>query len=122
MNQAGHSNHSQRNRRLRWVGRFQHPTDSAYDRADKHTQQEQEIQRRAAFMVVSNVLEADPLVILAHDREQDSVERGFRLRKDPLFLAASGLLQKPERIVALGLGMPRCFLIYRLAEYPGRRQ
>jgi transposase len=84
--------------------------------------QEQEIQRRAAFIVASNVLDTDPLVILAHYQEQGSVERGFRFLKDPLFLASSVFLQKPARIVALGLVMTLCLLIYRLAEYQVRRQ
>jgi transposase len=84
--------------------------------------QEQEIQRRAAFIVASNVLDAEPLAILAVYREQGSVERGFRFLKDPLFLASSVFLQKPERIVALALVMTLCLLIYRLAEYQVRRQ
>ena len=46
-----------------------------------------------------------------------SVERGFRFLKDPLFLASSVFVKKPERIVALGLIMVLCLLVYRLAEH-----
>ena len=35
--------------------------------------------------------------------EQHSVERGFAFLKDPLFLASSVFVIKPERIVALSL-------------------
>jgi transposase len=50
-------------------------------------------------------------------KEQGSVERGFRFLKDPLFLASSVFVKKPERIVALGLIMVLCLLVYRLAEH-----
>ena len=35
----------------------------------------------------------------------------------PLFLASSVFVKKPERIVALGLIMVLCLLVYRLAEH-----
>jgi transposase len=50
-------------------------------------------------------------------KEQGSVERGFRFLKDPLFLASSVFVKKPKRIVALGLIMVLCLLVYRLAEH-----
>lgn len=50
-------------------------------------------------------------------KDQGGVERGFRFLKDPLFLASSVFLKKPERIAALGLIMVLCLLVYRLAEY-----
>ena len=50
-------------------------------------------------------------------KEQGSVERGFRFLKDPLFLASSVFVKEPERIVALGLIMVLCLLVYRLAEH-----
>jgi transposase len=45
------------------------------------------------------------------------VERGFRFLKDPLFLASSVFVKKPQRIIALSLVMVLCLLVYRLAEY-----
>jgi len=50
-------------------------------------------------------------------KEQGGVERGFRFLKDPLFLASSVTVKKPERIIALSLIMVLCLLVYRLAEY-----
>lgn len=45
------------------------------------------------------------------------MERGFRSLKDPLFLASSVLVKKPERIMALSFIMVLCLLVYRLAEF-----
>ena len=55
-------------------------------------------------------------------KEQHSVERGFSFLKDPLFLASSVFVKKPERIVALSLVMVLCLLVYRLAEHRLREQ
>src|SRR5204863_9255357 len=68
----------------------------------------------------TNIL--DPAVLSDQEvvttyKDQGSVERGFRFLKDPLFLASSVFLKKPERIVALGLIMVLCLLVYRLAEH-----
>jgi hypothetical protein len=46
----------------------------------------------------------------------------LRLLKDPLFLASSVFLKKPERIVALSCVMVLCLLVYGLAEYRVRQQ
>ncbi len=81
---------------------------------------EQDIRRRASFIVATNVLEPAELSdeeLVATYKEQSSVERGFRFLKDPLFLASSVFVKKPERIVALGLIMVLCLLVYRLAEH-----
>lgn len=82
-------------------------------------------QRDAAFLVATNVL--DPAQLSDHelvqtDTEQHSVERGFAFLKDPLFLASSVFVKKPERIVALSLVMVLCLLAYRLAEHRLRAQ
>ncbi len=50
-------------------------------------------------------------------KEQGGVERGFRFLKDPLFLASSVFVKKPERIMELALIMVLCLLVYRLAEF-----
>jgi transposase len=84
--------------------------------------QEQEIRRRACFILATNRLAVSPDEVLTRYLDQGSVERGFRFLKDPLFLASSVFLQKPERIVALSLVMVLCLLIYRLAEMRLRRQ
>jgi transposase len=81
--------------------------------------------RKAAFVVATNVL--DPAQLADHEliriyQEQHSVERGFSFLKDPLFLASSVFVKKPERIVALSLVMVLCLLVYRLAEHRVREQ
>ena len=86
----------------------------------KQPQVEQEARRKACFIVATNVLDSALLSdqeLVTTYKEQGSVERGFRFLKDPLFLASSVFLKKPERIVALGLIMVLCLLVYRLAEH-----
>jgi transposase len=81
--------------------------------------------RNAAFLVATNVLAAEHLPdheLVQTYTEQHSVERGFAFLKDPLFLASSVFVKKPERIVALSLIMVLCLLVYRLAEHRLREQ
>lgn len=80
---------------------------------------EHECERRARYIVGTNVL--DPARLSEEDlirayKQQGGVERGFRFLKDPLFLASSVFVKKPERIVALSFVMVVCLLVYRLAE------
>jgi len=80
----------------------------------------QEVRRRACFIVATDVLDSAELPdedLVTTYKEQGSVERGFRFLKDPLFLASSIFLKKPERIVALSLIVVLCLLVYRLAEH-----
>jgi transposase len=86
----------------------------------KQPQVEQEARRKACFIVATHVLDTSILSdqeLVTTYKEQGSVERGFRFLKDPLFLASSVFVKKPERIVALGLIMVLCLLVYRLAEH-----
>jgi transposase len=53
---------------------------------------------------------------------EQTIERGFAFLKDPLFLASSVFVKKPERIIALSLVMVLCLLVYRLAEHRLREQ
>jgi transposase len=83
------------------------------------------VQRKAAFLVATNVLAVDQLTdqeLIQTYKEQHSVERGFSFLKDPLFLASSVFVKKPTRIVALSLVMVLCLLVYRLAEHRVREQ
>src|SRR5207237_7068338 len=90
-------------------------------------QQEVEVQinKQASFIVATNVLDEQKLsnaqVYLTY-KEQGGVERGFRFLKDPLFLASSIFVKKPERVMALSFIMVLCLLVYRLAEHVLRRQ
>jgi transposase len=86
---------------------------------------EREALRRAAFLVGTNLLDAkawpDEAVIALY-REQSVVERGFAFLKDPLFLASSVFVKRPERIMALAFIMTLCLLVYKLAEVRVRQQ
>jgi len=83
-------------------------------------QVDEEALRKACFIVGTNELARAALSdqeLVATYKEQGGVERGFRFLKDPLFLASSVFVKKPERIIALSLIMVLCLLVYRLAEY-----
>ena len=86
----------------------------------KQQQVDEEALRKACFIVGTNELESevlpDPELVMTY-KDQGGVERGFRFLKDPLFLASSVFVKKPERIIALSLIMVLCLLVYRLAEY-----
>jgi len=76
--------------------------------------------RKACWIIGTNVLDASVLSeqqLVTTYKEQGGVERGFRFLKDPLFLASSVFVKKPERIMALSFIMVLCLLIYRLAEF-----
>ena len=80
----------------------------------------EEGRRRACFIVGTNILDPAQLSdeeLISTYKQQGSVERGFRFLKDPLFLASSVFVKKPERIVALSFIMVLCLLVYRFAEY-----
>jgi transposase len=86
---------------------------------------ERAARRQACFLVATNVLDPallSDLELIQTYKEQGSVERGFAFLKDPLFLASSVFVKKPERIVALSLVMVLCLLVYRLAEHRLREQ
>jgi transposase len=86
---------------------------------------EREALRRAAFIIGTNLLDEaawpDEAVIELY-REQSVAERGFAFLKDPLFLASSVFVKKPQRIMALAFIMTLCLLVYKLAEVRVRHQ
>lgn len=80
----------------------------------------QEVVRKACWIVGTNILEPVVLsdqALIGTYKDQGGVERGFRFLKDPLFLASSVFVKKPERIMALSFIMVLCLLVYRLAEF-----
>jgi transposase len=85
----------------------------------------QEAQRRAAFIIGTNLLDEqrwpDEAIITLY-QEQVVAERGFAFLKDPLFLASSVFVKKPQRIMALAFIMVLCLLVYKLAEVRVRQQ
>jgi transposase len=80
---------------------------------------EREARRRAAYIIGTNLLDEqrwpDEAVIELYG-EQSVVERGFAFLKDPLFLASSVFVKRPERIMALAFIMTLCLLVYKLGE------
>jgi transposase len=88
-------------------------------------QLEREAQRQARFLVATNVLDPTEVPdepVIGASKAQSGVERGFALLKDPLFLASSVFLKRPERIMALACIMVLCLLVYRVAEWRLRQQ
>ncbi|HVB24856.1 MAG TPA: IS1634 family transposase [Ktedonobacteraceae bacterium] len=80
----------------------------------------EEVVRKACWIVGTNVLSPIALsdqALIDTSKDQGGVDRGFRFLKDPLFLASSVFVKKPERIMALSFIMVLCLLVYRLAEF-----
>ena len=77
------------------------------------------LQKKGKFIIATNELD-DTLLsnrdLLDNYKGQQSVERGFRFLKDPLFMTSSVFLKTQERIVALGMIMCLCLLVYTLAQ------
>jgi len=81
---------------------------------------EQEALRNACWIVGTTILSTAEVADQALDAAWFFVcggERGFRFLTDPLVLASSVFVKKPERIMALSLIMVLCLLISRLAEF-----
>jgi transposase len=71
------------------------------------------------IVLATNVLEDEHLgeqQALEEYKGQQGTERGFRFLKDPMFFASSVFLKAPERIMALGLIMGLCLLVYNLGQ------
>jgi transposase len=80
----------------------------------------QEVLHKACWIVGTNIVDAADLSdqeLIGTYKDQGAVERGFRFLKDPLFLASSVFVKKPQRIMALSFIMVLCLLVYRLAEF-----
>jgi transposase len=91
------------------------PTSSQWQIATTITVNQQQVEQeafcKACWIVGTNVL--DPVVLSDQQlvttyKDQGGVERGFRFLKDPLFLASSVFVKKPERIMALSFIMVLC--------------
>jgi transposase len=71
------------------------------------------------FMLATNVLDPEQLsseAILSKYKGQQSVERGFRFLKDPMFLTDSVFVKSPRRVETLGFIMGLCLLVYSLGQ------
>ena len=77
------------------------------------------LKTKGKFIIATNELDSNRLShqdLLANYKKQQSVERGFRFLKDPMFMTSSLFLKNEKRIVALGLIMCLCLLVYTLAQ------
>ncbi|NET52167.1 MAG: IS1634 family transposase, partial [Merismopedia sp. SIO2A8] len=84
-------------------------------------------QRAGRFILATNRLGDEHLnpaeALATYKKQQGNVRialpsaiRGFGFLKDPLFFTSSVFLKSPERIMALGLVMGLCLLVYTLGE------
>nr|WP_166156813.1 IS1634 family transposase [Neochlamydia sp. AcF84]NGY95419.1 hypothetical protein [Neochlamydia sp. AcF84] len=83
------------------------------------------LQRKGKFILATNELNAELLSnedLLDNYKGQQSVERGFRFLKDPLFMASSVFLKNEQRIIALAMIMCLCLLVYTLTQRHLRQQ
>ena len=86
---------------------------------------DQALKTKGRFIVATN--ELDPTKLSAKEmlfnyKEQQAVERGFRFLKDPFFMTSSVFLKSQDRIVALGMVMCLCLLVYTIAQRLLRKQ
>jgi transposase len=78
------------------------------------------VAQHSCFILATNELDERALSLqelLAGYKGQKHAKRGFRFLKDPLFLASSLYLKKPQRIMALLMVMTVCLLVYAALEY-----
>ena len=75
--------------------------------------------QRSRFILATNQLDKalwPAPKLLREYKGQQTVERGFRFLKDPLFFASSVFVKKPQRVEALALIMALTLMVYTLAE------
>jgi len=79
---------------------------------------EERIERGSCYVVGTNVPETEltSKEIVENYSGQDSVERGFRFLKDPVFFVSSLFVKKPSRIQGLLMVMTLSLLVYSIAE------
>jgi transposase len=76
-------------------------------------------QRAGRFILATNVLDAgllDASQILESYLAQQTVERGFKFLKDPMFFTDSVFIKTPKRVAAVAMVMGLCLLVYSLGE------
>src|SRR5271163_74293 len=86
---------------------------------------DQALMAKGRFIIATNELDHNKLSakeMLFNYKEQQAVERGFRFLKDPFFMTSSVFLKSQDRIVALGMVMCLCLLVYTIAQRFLRRQ
>lgn len=77
------------------------------------------LRTKGRFIIATNELDTSRLTateLLMNYKGQQSVERGFRFLKEPAFMTSSVFLKSQKRIVALGMVMCLCLLVYMIAQ------
>lgn len=85
---------------------------------------EQVIKNKSIFIVATNDFDTENFPgkkVLKEYKNQYRVERGFRFLKNPLCMARSIYLKNQSRIIALGVVMFLCLLVYAIAEHSLRK-
>jgi len=81
---------------------------------------EEELEHSGRYILATNVLskpeEPTSDELLAEYKGRQSVERGFRFLKDPMFFASSVFVKTPRRVAAIAMVMGLCLLVYALGE------
>jgi transposase len=79
------------------------------------------IEKKCCFVLATNELDttklSDEQLLTYYTPGQQTVERGFRFLKDPVFMANTLFLKSPKRIEALMAIMTLCLLVYAALEY-----
>lgn len=77
------------------------------------------LKTKGRFIIGTNELDQTQLTsqeLLHNYKGQQSVERGFRFLKEPAFMTSSVFLKSQKRIIALGMVMCLCLLVYMIAQ------
>ncbi|AFY71862.1 hypothetical protein Pse7367_3629 [Thalassoporum mexicanum PCC 7367] len=75
--------------------------------------------RAGRFILATNVIaesQLSPQACLNQYKAQQSVERGFRFLKDPLFFTSRVFIKSHHRVAAMAMVMGLCLLVYSLGQ------
>ena len=81
----------------------------------------EDLEHSGRYILATNVLKLKGDELLTEYKGRQSVERGFRFLKEPLFFASSLFVKSPRRVAAVAMVMGLCLLVYALGERSLRR-
>jgi transposase len=81
----------------------------------------EDLEHSGRYILATNVLKLKGDELLTEYKGRQSVERGFRFLKEPLFFASSVFVKSPRRVAAIAMVMGLCLLVYALGERTLRR-
>ena len=81
----------------------------------------EDLKHSGRYILATNVLKLKGDELLTEYKGRQSVERGFRFLKEPLFFASSVFVKSPRRVAAIAMVMGLCLLVYALGERSLRR-